>query len=312
MPPCILMANKKWKDNSITLNILKILDESGTVVFYDVETTGRSLKKDRIIQFSAVRTSAKDFSDVLDRINIYIKCPFSVPAYITEINHIDDELLKQKGMNEEMAHEAIYGFLKEDDIIIGYNNNAFDNKYMEALYERQGFEFHFKESIDVFRYAKTIIPTEDILYWDEKQQEMKPVYKLMCVTEHYDPENTFKFHDSNADIDATKFIFGKLIEDGKKYIQEAESEEEKRKDIPRQKVNIFSLNYFSPRHTIQRVYVSTDQGQFFYDNIRHEWNTKSGNLDSIDVEDMKNKAFKLLGVNDEDAFVKAMKKEKYK
>ena len=70
--PYYKMTDNKWKDTSRTKEILSILENTASVVFYDLETTGRSYKKDRILQFAAIRYDMKN-GMALDRINLFIK-----------------------------------------------------------------------------------------------------------------------------------------------------------------------------------------------------------------------------------------------
>jgi DNA polymerase III alpha subunit (gram-positive type) len=301
------MTDNKWKDTSRTKELLTILNDIGSIVFYDLETTGRSYKKDRILQFAATRYDMKN-EKCLDKINLFIKCPFSVPEKITEINHITDELLEKEGMDEEVAIEEIRNFIHESDVIAGYNNNTFDDNFMKRLYEEYGYDFKVKESIDVYKYAKTIVPPESVMVKDEKTGKNKPSYKLSIVTGYYNCEEDILFHDAFGDVTATIEVFKHLIQDGKTYMEEAAAKEDARKDIPRQDATLLSISYFSPSVNLRRVYINTDQGTFFYDDVKHEWRAKNGNVDSIDMEALKKKTFDVVGVSTEDDLFKEMRK----
>lgn len=301
------MTDKTWKDNSKTKEIIEILKKHDSVVIYDLETTGISRKKDRILQFSAIRYRLPEFEE-MDRRNIFIKCPFSIPEELTKINHIDDELLEKKGIEQPEAFKDISNFIKEDDFIAGYNNNSFDDVFMENLYQEYEKEFKVADNIDIYKYVKTIVPPDKVMHMDPKSKKMKPSYKLEYVMGYYDPENTIKFHDAIGDVSATAYVFKMAVEDGKKYVKERDSLEESRKEITRKKVNILSINLFAPTTMIQRVYVNTDQGVFYYDDIKHIWQAKSGNIASIDVDSLIEDSFKLTGTTNETDFFKAMKK----
>lgn len=306
------MTDNKWKDTTRTKELLSMLKDTDSIVFYDLETTGRSHKKDRILQFAAIRYDMKN-EQVVDRLNIFIKCPFSVPEKITEINHITDDLLEREGLDEEVAIEEIRNFIKESDIIAGYNNNTFDDNFMKRLYDEYGYEFKIKESIDVYKYAKSIVPPEAVMVKDEKTGKNKPSYKLSIVTTYYQCEEDILFHDADGDVTATIEVFKRLILDGKKYIEEENAKEDARKAIPRQDANLLSISYFSPSVNLRRVYINTDQGTFFYDDIKHEWRAKNGNVDSIDMEALKKKTFEAVGVlTEEDLFKEMRKKNKIK
>ncbi|WP_097006347.1 PolC-type DNA polymerase III [Lacrimispora amygdalina] len=302
------MIDKKWKDTSRTKELLSLIENSDSFVFYDLETTGRSHKNDRIIQFAAMRYDLKNNRE-LDRINLFIKCPFSIPEKITKINHITDELLAQKGIDEEIAIEKMRNFIKESDIIAGYNNNTFDNNFMKTLYSEYGYAFQVRESIDVYKYAKTIVPPEEVMVKDEKTGKMKSSYKLGIITKYYEKDDGIDFHNALGDVTATISIFESLLKDGKNYIDEENKKEELRKEIPRQDANLLSVSYFSPSQNLKRVYINTDQGTFFYDELKHEWRAKNGNVDSIDMESLKKKIFDIVGVMTEDDLFKEMRKK---
>lgn len=301
------MTDKTWKDNSKTKEIIEILKKHDSVVVYDLETTGISRKKDRILQFSAIRYHIPGFEE-MDRRNIFIKCPFSIPEELTAINHIDDELLEKKGVEQTVAFEDISNFIKEEDFIAGYNNNSFDDVFMKNLYQEYGKEFKVADNVDIYKYVKTIVPPDKVMHMEPKSKKMKPSYKLEYIMSYYAPENTIKFHDAIGDVSATAYVFKMAVEDGKKYIEERDSLEESRKEIVRKRIDILSINLFAPTAMIQRVYVNTDQGVFYYDDIKHIWEAKSGNIASIDMESLIENAFKLTGTANETDFFKVMKK----
>lgn len=283
---------QKWKNYDEIKSILSKIDLYNSIVVYDVETTGLNKNKDKIIQFSAIRYSLPEWKE-LDRIDIYIKPPFNINgSKASEMNGITDEMLDELGLSEDEAFLLITMFMKENDLIAGYNNNSFDDKMMESLYANHNKIFNYNDSIDVYRFVKLVVPPEAVTVKVEKKTngatgknvvEEKTSYKLETVTNYYDPENTTKFHSSIEDVEATSMVFAMSLADAFIMINEAEEEENKRKAVPRQDAKVLYINLFNPSKNLKRVYVQTDQGTVYYDEVKHEWRAKTGSVDSINM-----------------------------
>lgn len=306
---------KKWKYFDEAKQVVNTLNSYKSVVIYDVETTGLKKNIDKIIQFSAIRYEIPSWKE-LARIDIYIKSPFAINGSIaSEKNGITDELLEEKGISEEEAFKQISSFISKDDLISGYNNTRFDNKMMEVLYKNHGQVFEYKDNIDVYKFVKTIIPPEAVTIKtiEDGKEKIKVSYTLENVTRYYDPENETVFHSSINDVEATGFVFAMVIADLTMQIAETEEQENKRKDIPRQDAKVFSISLFNPSKLIKRVYVYTDQGSIFYDELSHEWKAKTGSIDSLNVKGILNQVFAMLNIESEaDLYNAAVRADKDK
>lgn len=307
----------KWKDNSLSREMLSLVEKYPSIVIYDLETTGLSKKKDKIIQFSAIRYKLPEVEET-ERIDIYIKCPFSVPETASEVNHITDELLAEQGISEKDAFLRISRFIKPDDLIGGYNNKSFDDKFMEILYKENKREFTFSDNIDVFKYAKSIIPPEKVMEPTEVRNKNtgevklvdKPCYKLEKISSYLVGEN-YQFHSSIEDVAATGCVLGELLELSRELVWCEEQEEKARKSIPRQKATVLSVSFFNPSQNLKRVYVNTDQGTIYYNELNHKWAAKTGSVNSIDMTEVIAQVFRLSGAKDEsNLFYKMEKKDK--
>lgn len=307
---------KNWKYYNDIKTIIKSIESYGNLVIYDVETTGLSKKKDRIIQFSAVRYQIPEWKEQ-KRIDLYIKSPFAINGTTaSEANGITDELLDEKGITEEKAFEQIKKFMGPDDFIGGYNNQRFDDGMMTELYARHKEIFRYSGNVDIYKFIQMVVPPENVMVEmattinGKEKKEKKASYKLKNVTDFYDPGNTIKFHSSINDVEATAFVFQKAIEDAKQMIKEYENQEEARKDIPRQHVNIKNISLFNPSQRLKRVYVNTDQGTVYYDEISHKWAaSKKGVIDSVDMDKIVADVFKTLKITSEEQLYKKVEWE---
>lgn len=307
----------KWKDNTLSREIIALIEKYPSIVIYDTETTGLSKKKDQIIQFSAIRYKLPDFEE-MDRLDIYIKCPFSVPEEASKVNKITDEVLEDLGLTEKEAFTRITEFLRPDDLIGGYNNKSFDDKFMEVLYHRYKQEFIFADNIDVFKYAKSIIPPEKVMAPTEVKNKTtgnielvdKPCYKLENIASYLDG-GEYQFHSSIEDVAATGNVLIGLLDLSRELIWFEEEEEAARKSVPRQDAKVATVSLYAPSQNLKRVYVNTDQGTIYYDEIKHRWGAKTGNVDSLNMVNILKQVYELSGATSElDLFSKMQKKEK--
>lgn len=111
---------------------------------FDLETTGLSCRSDHIIEFGAVKIAN---GTELERLQLYIKPPVSIPASITRLTKIDDHKVAKApalqdafltiknfiGDSVLVAHNAKFdmGFLNEAALTLG--QQAFDNPVINTL-----------------------------------------------------------------------------------------------------------------------------------------------------------------------------------
>lgn len=119
-------------------------------VCLDCEMTGLDVKKDRIIEFAAVRFT---FDQVLDSMECLINPERVVSAESQRIHRISDAMLKDQPTMSE-AFPKIKAFLKEGDYIVGHSV-GFDIQVLSQEAERIGEKFISKyHIIDTLRLAK--------------------------------------------------------------------------------------------------------------------------------------------------------------
>lgn len=94
-------------------------------VLYDLETTGISVKKDKIIEISAVKVRA---GKVTEEFSTLVNPGIPIPYYATAVNNITDDMVKNSP-TIELALGEFLGFIG-NDILVGHNIHNFDMKFI--------------------------------------------------------------------------------------------------------------------------------------------------------------------------------------
>lgn len=240
--------------------------QTNTPVFvFDVETEGFDPVKHHIIQLSALKIDPKTF-EVLDKINVFINPCRPLSNKVKEITGYTDEFLATCPLEVEVFPE-IYNFLGEAPLLIGHCVD-FDVNMLDALYTRQG-RFLFCESINTCQMARELL----------KKKKDVPSHKLPDVAAYYGADIGLTFHKANDDIIATLRIFQAMY-DPDAYLK------------PKKKLNINSIWYHDGFQGHARIYINTDAGSLFYDNLDKNYGSKDFSLDDIDMEDLEEKAIR--------------------
>lgn len=158
------------------------------IVTLDVETTGLNAERDSIIQFSAIKTDEN--MENIDILDIYIQCEHPIPDYITKINHISDETLREKGISQKEAICLIRDFCCGCNTVMGHNV-TFDLKFLNALFQKNGIpEMDFLRVIDTLAMARNKVEGSHKL-------------EVLAKQAGFDGE----FHNSLEDVKATIEVY---------------------------------------------------------------------------------------------------------
>lgn len=122
-------------------------------VVFDLETTGISYVKDRIIEISAVKAAD---GRVTDTFSTLVNPQRPIPYGATQVNGITDEMVK----DAPVIQEALADFLDfvKDDVLVGHNIHSFDLKFIERdARELFGREIT-NDYIDTLYMARSCLP----------------------------------------------------------------------------------------------------------------------------------------------------------
>lgn len=179
------------------------LNLSRNLVFFDVETTGLNVVRDRILQIALVRLHKN--GDAPAELSTLVNPGIPISEESMAIHGITPKDLANKPTFRQLAQQ-IWDFIGDADLA-GYNSNRFDVPMLMEEFSRVGMEFDISK--------RRLIDVQRIFYKMEPRT-LKAAYRLYCGKELTDA------HDALADVRATIDVFqGQLLRyEGKDLLDE--------------------------------------------------------------------------------------------
>lgn len=109
----------------------------GEYVVFDLETTGLSPVKDRIIEIGAVKIKDGKITDTFSR---FVNPHIHIPERITELTGINDEMVSKVGRIEQVFPEFID--FCQNSVLVAHNSK-FDISFIKENIQRQGQNVDF-------------------------------------------------------------------------------------------------------------------------------------------------------------------------
>ncbi len=162
------------------------------LAFFDLETTGTNVVKDRIVEISIFKVSPDGKGETLTRL-VNPTIPISPEA--TSIHGISDEDVADAPTFAQIASELEQFFHNAD--LAGYNSNKFDVPMLIEEFLRCGIQFDIKK--------RRLVDVQNIFHKMEPRT-LKAAYKFYCGKELVDA------HAAEADTRATYEILLAQIE----------------------------------------------------------------------------------------------------
>lgn len=162
------------------------------LVFFDLETTGIDIARDRIVQMSVMKVMPDGREEVKTRL---INPGIPIPPAATAVHHITDADVAGAPPFRDLA-AGIRDLFQGADIG-GFNSNRFDLPLLVEEFARCGMPFPETESklIDV-----------QVIYHKKEERTLAAAYKFYCNKSLEDA------HDAEADVRATVEVFRRQLE----------------------------------------------------------------------------------------------------
>ena len=180
-----------------------------TFFFYDLETSGLSGRKDRIMQFAGRRTDM-DLKPIGEPVNILVKMPDDTlpsPEALLVTGITPQETLIDGISESEFTRFFVDEIAKPNTIILGYNNVRFDDEFIRNTLWRNfydPYEWAYADGrsrwdlLDVVRLFRALRP--EGIKWPV-DGEGQPTNRLELLSKANQLEHTHA-HDALSDVDA--------------------------------------------------------------------------------------------------------------
>lgn len=162
------------------------------IVFFDLETTGTDVSKDRIVEISILKLHPDGKKEVKTR---RVNPEMPIPPATTEIHGISDEDVKDEPTFAALA-KSLAQFIGNSDLA-GYNSNKFDVPLLVEEFLRVGVDFDLE--------SRKLVDVQNIFHKME-QRTLVAAYKFYCGKDLVDA------HSAEADIKATYEVLESQIE----------------------------------------------------------------------------------------------------
>ena len=153
------------------------------IMFFDLETTGTNILRDRIVEISMIKVYP-DGHDLQRTVRVNPGMP--IPAEATAVHHITDADVADKPLFADIAAQLAESFAGCD--ITGFNSNRFDVPMLAEEFARVGVDFDFTAP----RYVDV-----QTIFHKKEQRTLSAAYRFYCDK---DLEGA---HSANADTRAT-------------------------------------------------------------------------------------------------------------
>ncbi len=153
------------------------------ICFFDLEATGTSVTKDRIVEISILKV----FPNGNKESKTWLVNPeVEIPEEVVAIHGISNEKVAQEPTFKELAHRVL-DMIKDADLA-GYNSNRYDIPLLVEEFLRAGIDFEM---------GKRVAVDVQNIFHKKEQRTLSAAYRFYCDKEL---ENA---HSAEADTMAT-------------------------------------------------------------------------------------------------------------
>lgn len=167
----------------------------GEIIAFDLETTGLSPSKDRIVEIGALKLKNRE---IIEEFHTLVDPEIPIPEAVTAIHGITDD----KVIGAPKEEEAVRKFIEfAGSAVLTAHNADFDTSFIRAACERRGIEYKFSY-VDTLALCRAALPHLK----NHKLDTVAKEYKL----------GDFDHHHALDDTRILAGIFLKLIENTSK------------------------------------------------------------------------------------------------
>ncbi|MGB5419248.1 exonuclease domain-containing protein, partial [Algibacter sp.] len=153
------------------------------ICFFDLETTGINISKDRIVEISILKV----FPNGTEESKTWLVNPeMKIPAEVIAIHGITNEKVANEPTFKELAKD-VYNMIKDSDLG-GFNSNRFDIPLLAEEMLRADVDFDMKNTLAV---------DVQTIFHKMEQRTLSAAYKFYC------DESLDNAHSAEADTKAT-------------------------------------------------------------------------------------------------------------
>ena len=171
-------------------------------VAFDTETTGLRAESDFILEIGAVKFDCNGI--IGESFDTLIKPPVSIPPFITQLTHIDDNLVKDEDDESVVLPDFMQYILDKDTILVAHNA-PFDVGFVNASLTRLNLKPLHNMVIDT-------LPLSRWAYPELALEKVRGQYKLQTLAKRFNID-VYRAHRADDDARVCMELLKKIMQD---------------------------------------------------------------------------------------------------
>jgi DNA polymerase-3 subunit epsilon len=178
-------------------------------LFFDTETTGfRSAEFiPEIVQIGAVLQDTES-RRVFGELDLIVKPKQHIPAQVSEIHGIDDEIARKYGIDKDVADNMFALLAAKADVLVAHNI-AFDTDIIDGAWDISRAIVADKKQVCTMRSLITImkLPKKSPSMFHDSLHDQYKAPKLSEAYRHFFDRDFDNAHDAMADVRACRDVY---------------------------------------------------------------------------------------------------------